>query len=186
MLNIKKLLTKMLSKGLFMNDDNKVFVKPITEEEKQQVLNLGGAEKAISFGYDAYFHNLDMTTIIYGNNLTLFSRKKPAILCDEYNTEIRAPIATKQMQSITSASADLAANTYIDKTINFSAGTTYKGKQPIVAGWNVTGTGTANVQCMGAYISGSESAGYVAHVKIKNNSSSSIGPVTATVYLLWL
>ena len=50
----------------------------------------------------------------------------------------------------------------------------------------ITGTGTANVQCMGAYISGSESAGYVAHVKIKNNSSSSIGPVTATVYLLWL
>ena len=38
----------------------------------------------------------------------------------------------------------------------------------------------------GVYLSGNESAGYVAHIKIKNNSNSSIGPVTATANILWV
>lgn len=85
------------------------------------------------------------------------------------------------IEQYSSTSANIGANTYIDKTITLPE---QDGRVPYLIGYNVTGTGTASVQVMGVYVGYGSSN--VAHVKCKNDSSSSIGPVTAIVWIAWL
>lgn len=78
-------------------------------------------------------------------------------------------------QTVTSTSTTLAANTYVDKTVDFTrpAECGDNSYYPIIGAWNINGTGSSYVHCLGVYISGT-SPNYTLHVKCRNTSSSAV------------
>ena len=91
------------------------------------------------------------------------------------------------MQQVTSVSSTLAANTYADKTTDFTRPVECgnKGYNPIIAGWNISGTNSSYVSCLGVYISGT-SPNYTLHVKCRNTGSSAVTGMVVTGFIRYI
>lgn len=84
-------------------------------------------------------------------------------------------------QTVTSSASTLAANTYADKTVDFTrpAECGDESYYPIIGAWNISGTNSSYVHCLGVYISGT-SPNYTLHVKCRNTGSSAVTNMTVS------
>lgn len=90
-------------------------------------------------------------------------------------------------QTVTSSSSTLAANTYKDETADFTrpAACGDENYYPIIGAWNISGTNSSYVHCLGVYISGT-SPNYTLHVKCRNTGSSAVTGMVVTGYIRYI
>lgn len=75
----------------------------------------------------------------------------------------------------------IAASGYLGQNISLGS----KGdKKPILNGWDISGTGTARCQTIGAYL-WYDASGWHAYLKYRNDGNALTG-VTMTVYVVWV
>ena len=166
--------------------NNVVSLKYISDGVSRSVLDLGNSSSNVAIGYGGYADSVGQTNV-YGNSVALRGNTYVYAQQGSIGGGTTRRVGTPTTDSHASSATSISANSYKELTASFTPAANQAGLTPCIRGWNITGSNSSYVYCLGAYLSGSGTSAdpYVAHIKCKNLYSSAV-TATATAYIFWI